>query len=220
MSRRFSDEPINLIRRIPTPEQLSAARPSKRSLGQVLLESGAACARGLAEAVASLTRWGRKAQATAADRTPSLELYSEESGQAPGQTPVEDRPPTVAACAGDRLPEEAHLRVETMPGSVSAQPTAAVQPEEMAELRAFLLAQQQDIARLSAQIHELKSLVLSQQQALLYLGKEMESGPLAVMTTGVASAPAKRNRPGREKQSVKDKTVGRKDAPATPSLSL
>jgi hypothetical protein len=218
MSRRFSDEPINLIRRIPTPEQLSAARPSKRSLGQVLLESGAACARGLAEAVASFTRWGRKAQATAADRTPSLEICSEESGHAPGQTSVEDRSPTGATCAGDQLPEEAQLRID--PAPVSARPAAAVQPEEMAELRAFLLAQQQDIARLSAQIHELKSLVLSQQQALLYLGKEMESGPLSAMTAGVASAPPKRTRPGREKQSVKDKTVGRKDAPATPSLSL
>ena len=32
MSRRFSDEPINLIHRIPTPEQLlEAARPSKRA---------------------------------------------------------------------------------------------------------------------------------------------------------------------------------------------
>ncbi|WP_053381891.1 hypothetical protein [Nitrospira moscoviensis] len=220
MSRRFSDEPINLIRRIPTPEQLSAARPSKRSLGQVLLESGAACARGLAEAVASFTRWGRKAQATPADRTPSLEICSEESGHAPGRAPVDDRSPTGATCAGDRLPEEAQLRIDPAPAPISAQPATAVQPEEMAELRAFLLAQQQDIARLSAQIHELKSLVLSQQQALLYLGKEMESGPLSAMTTGVASAPLKRNRPGREKQSVKDKALGRKDAPATPSLSL
>ncbi|MBH0177448.1 MAG: hypothetical protein HP491_06190 [Nitrospira sp.] len=42
MSRRFNDEPINLIRRIPSPEQLSSARPTKPSLGQKLMETGAA----------------------------------------------------------------------------------------------------------------------------------------------------------------------------------
>jgi hypothetical protein len=102
----------------------------------------------------------------------------------------------------------------------SVAPPAAVQPEEVAELRAYLFSQQQDIAHLSAQIQELKSLVVSQQQVLVYLGKELEGSSLSSMKAGVASAPAKRNRPVREKLVIKDKQVVQKDAPNPSSLSL
>ena len=59
MSRRYSDAPINLIARIPTPEQISAARPKQRSFSQLLVESGATCVRGIAELVAQCQRLGR-----------------------------------------------------------------------------------------------------------------------------------------------------------------
>ena len=98
----------------------------------------------------------------------------------------------------------------------------AIQGEEVAELRAYLLTQQQDIARLSAQLQELKSLVASQQQVLVYMGKDLEMNSLSPMTGGVASASGKRHRPAREKASMKDKTVPQKDLPKPkpPSLSL
>jgi hypothetical protein len=190
MSRRFSDEPINLIRRIPTPEQLSAARPSKRSFGQALKDTGAAWLRRCAEVVATCAGSGHPAQ----------ETLRESRAADDAAAPIMDGEPSpkraVAAQAG---------------------PTAAVQPEEVAELRAYILSQQHDIARLSAQLQELKSLVVSQQQVLVYRGKELEGAPTSM--TGVASGPAKRSRALREKSYIKEKAVLRKDT-QNPSLSL
>ena len=60
-SRRFSDAPINLIARIPTPEQISAARIEKRSFSENLKESGAICFRRVAEMVVQLGQLGRQA---------------------------------------------------------------------------------------------------------------------------------------------------------------
>ncbi len=202
MSRRFSDEPIQIIRRIPSPEQLSAARPVKRPLGQAIVETGARCIRGLADVVANLMR----------------------AGAAPAQQPLEAAPEHRSG-GPSTDPDMSGGVHDSAAGPVSAPPTAPleasrlnVQPEEIAELRAFLLAQQQDIARLSAQIHELKALVVSQQQVLVYLGQELESNAFA-SATGVAAGPGKRNRPARERP-AKEKSVPRKDSSASSSLTL
>ena len=56
MGRRFNDEPINLIRRIPSPEQLEAARPAKPTFGQLLSQKGAAFVRSAMEAFSSPTK--------------------------------------------------------------------------------------------------------------------------------------------------------------------
>jgi hypothetical protein len=216
MSRRFSDEPINLIHRIPTPEQLSAARPSKRSLAQVLMESGAACMRGVGELCAPLSRGLRLMQTTirSSSEAQAPDLGSmNESGSEPGHRETGHHGITrvQAGEAAQSPASDDALRSEVSPG---------VQPDEVAELRSYLLTQQHDIARLSAQVQELKSLVVSQQQVLVYLGKELEISSLTSITTGVASASAKRNRPLREKPSVKDKAVVRKDQSKPSSLSL
>ena len=223
MSRRFSDEPINLIHRIPTPEQLSAARPTNRSFSRALVESGAVCVRGLAEMFAQVRRLGRMAQTMIGVKTASPGRLDEHTNEpitgivecfdeGMKQTNVVDRqwPQVVAASYSER---------DVNPLQ-SVAPPAAVQPEEVAELRAYLLSQQQDIARLSEQIKELKSLVVSQQQVLAYLGKELEVSTLSPMTAGVASAPAKRNRSVRQSSGMKDKTVAQKDAPKSSSLSF
>lgn len=194
MSRRFSDEPIHIIRRIPSPEQLSAARPVKRPLGQAVLEAGARCFRGLADAVAKVMQMGAATPRPPLETAPEDSLRQQSRDAAPMNLPA---------------PAEA--------GSPSGS-GVTVQGDEIAELRAFLLAQQQDIARLSAQIHELKALVVSQQQVLVYLGQELESNAFAA-TTGVASGPGKRNRPARER-SAKEKPVPRKDSSASSSLTL
>ncbi len=202
MSRRFSDEPVKLIHRIPTPEQLSAARPAKRSWMEAVMDAVAACLRPVSGVIGWRTLGGQ-----------------------PSRPSPDDRPVPPAESTRTVVPEPSALtgRSEgivagtTRDGEPSAPSAPSVQPEEVAELRAYLLSQQQDLARLAAQLQELKSLVVSQQQVLIHLGKELEAG--SVRITGVASAPAKRNRAGRDKSPTKDKAGPRQDPPS-PSLSV
>ena len=201
MSRRFNDEPINLIQRIPSPEQLSSARPTKPSFGQKLMETGAAVARS------------------------AMELFAPPARQEPSVTaPSEAAMPQVLSGAHD-YPDhslDGELNVEhalsrqsqvVMPSVRQAtQATPSTAPtgnyvEEVAELRAYLLRQQQDIARLAEQVQELKSLVISQRQILAYLGKEIEASSLSRMTGSIASAVAKPNRPVRQKVVVKNSEI-------------
>ena len=65
-----------------------------------------------------------------------------------------------------------------------ASSSSVVQSEDVAELRACLVGQQDEIARLTSHIQELTSLVSSQQQVLLHLGKELETGAFSTMSTG------------------------------------
>lgn len=219
MSRRFSDEPINLIHRIPTPEQMSAVRPSKQSFGEMLVEAGAVCVRAVVQVFAQIMWSRRMAQTDVEAKTVSQDLLDGHVNEPIASTiehladgleqsdAVRQRAQTVATSYGEG---------DVNPPQSAAMP-AGVQQEEVAELRAYLLSQQQDIARLSAQIQELKSLVVSQQQVLGYLGRELEVRSLPPLTMGVASAPAKRNRPVRQKSGMKDKAVAQKDVP-NPSL--
>lgn len=234
MSRRFSDEPINLIDRIPSPEQISAARPSKRSFGQAIVETGAACVRGVAEVIDQFRRLGRIARTAVCGGARSSDSLL---GRTKARVVAGIR--TLASrCfrSYDRLAEWiANLDVTVQPVRpvspppsgmpAEAPPTGAamgpsVRHEELAELRTYLLTQQEDISRLSAQLQELKSLVASQQQVLVYLGKELESTQTqAPAVTAAASAPAKRNRVVREKPVAKEKTTPRKST-QKPSLNL
>jgi DNA-binding PucR family transcriptional regulator len=196
MSRRFSDEPINLIHRIPTPDQLlEAARPSKRSWGQAMMESVSAWAKSTLAAIRQRAGSGGVNYRTTAGSGASYD--------AGPKTHASER----SACPA----------VQSEPVHRAEVSGAAVQPEEVAELRAYILSQQQDIARLSAQLQEVKSMVLSQQQVLLYMGKELEAAPAPM--TGVASAPAKRSRALRDKPYSKEKAAPRQDL-QNPSLSL
>jgi hypothetical protein len=205
MSRRFNDQPVNLIWRIPSPEQLSAARPMKQSFGQKFMETGAAFIRSAKELFAPATRSepSSAAQAEAAAVSPDL----------PAEQHDHDNRSGAASSLEHVLPEPAPVVVPfvqnaTTPNS-SAAPTGT-QLEEVAELRAYLLSQQQDIARLAAQVQELKSLVISQRQVLVYLGKELEAGSVSRMTESIASAVAKRSRPVRQKPAVKASEIKEK----------
>lgn len=219
MSRRFSDEPINLIHRIPSPEQMSAARPSKRSFGQMLVESGAVCVRAVTELFAQVTRSGRMAHGAKIASQGCLDEHTNEliigtlEHLEEGLDQSDVVQPRIQADASP------YSEGAVNPPKSAAMPTG-VQPEEVAELRAYLLSQQQDIARLSVQIQELKSLVVSQQQVLGYLGRELDVRSLSPLTVGAASAPAKRNRPVRQKLGMKDKAAAQKDVPKPSSLSF
>lgn len=223
MARRFSDEPINLIHRIPTPEQLASARPVKRSFGHAIVERAATYVRTATEVITRVIRMPRGPQSKV-----GLDDPSETSRDELAHEPAPERldPP---ASTGGKESEGCGQRVAAVTASTSQEGAAAassasiqtvVQPEEVAELRAFLLAQQQDIARLSAQIQELKGLVVSQQQVLVYLGKELEAGSLSPLTGGVAAGAPKRGRPVRQKPMMKDRAVVQKEDSKRSSLGL
>jgi len=247
MSRRFSDEPINLIDRIPSRAQISAARPSKREWGRVLVESGAACIRGIAEAAAHVRRlwravhtvsnesldsrksWPARAQEGAA-RARRLAVDAKARFMTGSRTAAErafhayERLAEWIANLDTTMPPVAHPR-SLQPGgspetarSLTVEAKLSARNPELAELKASILAQQQELAHMSAQLQELKALVVSQQQVLVFLGKELDT-TRASSETAVASAPPKRARVVRTKPTVKEKKSPQKGA-SRPSLNL
>lgn len=190
MAPRFNKEPINLIHRIPSQKQIDEARPVPAPYGQLLLDAGTACWRKMVELFAYVTRYedegsprNRKPLALP-DRTmehatvPQDAVHRNGKG---GQEAVQ--------------PSEAKVTILQKP----AQAPTLVQSEEVAELRAFLVGQQDEIARLTSHIQELTSLVSSQQQVLVHLGEELEAGAFSTTSTGTAAASVKRSRIGRKK---------------------
>ncbi|MBH0196585.1 MAG: hypothetical protein HP494_13575 [Nitrospira sp.] len=197
MSRRFNDEPINLIRRIPSPEQLSSARPTKPSLGQKLMETGAAVARSAMELFA------QPARQESSETVPAEEAVSHTVPEAQDH---HDHSLAEESDVEHAVPQQTQVVmpfVQQPTESTSSSAQAGTHVEEVAELRVYLLRQQQDIARLAEQVQELKSVVVSQRQMLAYLGKELESSSLSRMTGSIASAVAKPNRSVRQKGMVK-----------------
>ncbi len=209
MGRRFNDDPINLIRRIPSPEQLEAARPTKPTFGQLLSQKGAAFVRSAMQAF------------SAPPRTEGQPDSQDDHGASHGQTNAE---PSCLATEVQCRPDEGwerHVQPDFRDLEDLSQP-AAVTPsapqalsgvsyeEEIGELRTFLLRQQQDIVRLAAQIQELKAIVHSQQQVLLCLEKESEVTSTPFSEERVASAVTK----GNTLIQIRQKPVGRKKAMA------
>ncbi len=197
MSRRFNDEPINLIQRIPSPEQLSSARPTKPSLGQKMMETGAAVARSAMELFALPAR-----------QEPSATVPTEAAMPCAVPEEPDHRDHSLAGESNveHALPHQTQVVMPFVQQATHSTPSAALtghHVEEVAELRGYLLRQQQDIARLAEQVQELKSLVISQRQILAYLGKELEASSLSRMTGSIASAVAKPNRPVRQKAVAK-----------------
>jgi hypothetical protein len=210
MSRRFSNEPINLIRRIPSPEQLDAARSVKRPVGGKLGETAASFARSVGELLSHIG-----SQRTAADSVESHAAPQEEQEEM-DELPVEVSGAECEPCDPAmgieesqrlRLPETAQVEIQKKQADHALAERPSIQPDELAELRGYLLRQQHDIARLAAQIQELKSLVLSQRQIIEYLGKELEIGPELLMAEGMISAGTKQNRSPRPKPILHEKEV-------------
>ncbi len=233
MSRRYSDQPINLIARIPSPAQMSAARPKQRSFIQLVMESGATCARGIADMVAQFHRLGRSIGAPITNR---------QAGKAslnPVAEPAASRSQPVAEkvyLSDDRLARWNALLDATVPHIESdeqgrepihapaARPMAHVAEsrplDEVLALRSELLAHQQEVARLSVQLQELKSMVGSQQQVLAYLGQELEAQQLPIaMAAAHAASSAKKARVMRAKSVGKELSASRKVS-REPSLNL
>lgn len=233
MSRRYSDQPINLIARIPSPEQMSAARPKQQSFSQGVMEVGAACVRGIAGVIAQLHRWGRAIGALLRDRSAGNVSHDQAGG--PGVAmpqPVTDKVylsdarlaqwnalldatvPRSESAERDLAPSSSQVH-RTMAGTVESRPV-----DEVLALRKELLAHQQEVARLSAQLQELKSLVGSQQQVLVYLGQELEAQQMPItMAAAQASPAAKKARVARAKSLGKAPAASR-NISREPSLNL
>ncbi len=226
MSRRYSDQPINLIARIPSPEQMSAARPKQRSIIQLVMESGATCARGIADMVAQLHRLGRSTGAPM-KRQPAGPVSLDQSS---GPEGVKPQPATgTVYLSDDRLARWNALLDATVPHIESAErlpesiPFQAVTPaprDEVVALRLELLAHQQEVARLSVQLQELKAMVGSQQQVLVYIGQELEAQQQPMAMAAAQAAPsAKKSRVMRAKSGGKELSASRKVS-REPSLNL
>ena len=192
MAPRFNKEPSNLIHRIPSQKQIDEARPVPAPYGQLLLDAGAACWRKMVDLFAYVTRYEdetspriRKPLALPDRTMEHTTIQQDHLRPNVGGEPVQ----------GAENPRAAKVTILQKP--VHA-PTL-VKSEEVAELRAFLVGQQDEIARLTSHIQELTSLVSSQQQVLVHLGKELEAGAFSTTSTSTAAASVKRNRIGRKK---------------------
>ncbi|MDF0664838.1 MAG: hypothetical protein P0119_02055 [Nitrospira sp.] len=190
MAPRFNKEPINLIHRIPSQKQIDEARPVPAPYGQLLLDAGAVCWRKVVELFAYVTRY--EDEATSRVRKPLALPDRTIERAAIRQADVQQN---------GKLVQEANHQPEATVTILQkpAQAPTLVQSEEVAELRACLVGQQDEIARLTSHIQELTSLVSSQQQVLVHLGEELEAGTFSTTTTGTAAATVKRNRIGRKK---------------------
>lgn len=191
MAPRFNKEPINLIHRIPSQKQIDEARPVPAPYGQLLLDAGAACWRKVVDLFAYVTRYEDEAHQRVRkplalpDRTMEhATIHHDDDIQQNGKRVQEAESQSATKVTILRKPVQA--------------PTL-VQSEEVAELRSFLVGQQDEIARLTSHIQELTSLVSSQQQVLVHLGKELEVGAFSTTSNGTAAASIKRSRIGRRK---------------------
>jgi hypothetical protein len=192
MAPRFNKEPINLIHRIPSQKQIDEARPVPAPYGQILLNAGTACWRKIVDLFAYVTRYED-------ETSPRIRKPLALPDRTMEHTTIQQdhlRP----NLGGEPIQEAENPRAATV--TILQKPAQAptlVQSEEVAELRSFLVGQQDEIARLTSHIQELTSLVSSQQQVLVHLGKELEAGSFSTTSTSTAAASVKRNRIGRKK---------------------
>lgn len=236
MSRRYSDAPINLIARIPTPEQISAVRNRKRSFGEQVKESVATSFRRMAERAqqmgSTVTSFfnGKKAEEVyrpQADEPILDELVPVESPSAVSSESLDlvlggmdesqsVRPLDASAVPVPHPPVTVAFTVPE-PGEPVPEPVSL---EEVAALRTELITQRMEVARLSAQLQELKSMVGSQQQVLMYLGQEMETQQMPILAAAALASPRpKKPRVARAKSSTTAASGSRK-ASQKPALNL
>jgi hypothetical protein len=222
MGRRFNDGPINLIHRIPSPEQLDAARPAKPTFAQMLSQKGAAFVRSAMEAFSSPPTTERQPDLQD-DLSASHDQFFDEA-RSDRALESECRPNE----GWDRIVQpHAQQRADRSRSAEAALSASRSVPgvsyeEEIGELRTFLLRQQQDIVRLAAQIQELKAIVQSQQQVLLCLEQESGVTSAPFRAERVASAVTKGNTliRIRQKPVANEKAMAQQDTPSRASLNL
>jgi hypothetical protein len=198
MAPRFNKEPINLIHRIPSQKQIDEARPVTPPYGQMLLDAGAACWRKIVDLFAYVTRY----EDEVSPRLHKPLALPDRTMEHPAVQEDHVRPHSVGTNEVREADTSPAPTVTILQKPATGQPF--VHFEEVAELRACLIGQQDEIARLTSHIQELTSLVTSQQQVLVHLGKELEAGAFSTISTGTASASFKRSRIGRKKPTASE----------------
>lgn len=221
MGRRFNDEPINLICRIPSPKQLDEARPAKPTIGQMLTQKGAAFFRSAIDAFSFPPKAERQPDSQDSHGASHDQLNEERSCLAPES----EYPPNQVSERNGQAHDQCMAAHSQSDDAAIAPPQfePGVSPEEeIGELRTFLLRQQQDIVGLAAQIQELKAMVQSQQQVILCLMKESEVTPAPFTEERVVSAVTKGDTliRIRQKPVVKEKAKAEKGNPTRASLNL
>jgi hypothetical protein len=221
MSQRFNKEPINLIHRIPSQKQIEDARPVPPPYGQFLLDAGAACWRKIVDLFTNMIRYEDDKSSSVRSTVHSLGDQIDSAGMqgATEQGHMTERRATTVVEGYAQEADGVLVDQKPMAQQTAATP-AFVHPEEVAELRAFLLRQQEDISRLSTQIQELTSLVSSQQQVLVHLGQELEAGTFSVTVGGNAASSVKRSRIVRKRPGIKESQPIPHQESEGPSLNL
>lgn len=220
MAQRFNKEPINLIHRIPSQKQIDEARPVPTPYGQLFLEVTTKCWRKTMEFLARVTRYEEETTSSG-----QVKQVSQDSRAASTTAQAAAQSDQVVEVVNSETAVAAKLQ-EVDPPAVQegtllhqgATPTV-VQPEVIAELRSFLIKQQEQIAHLSNEIAQLKSLVVSQQQVLVHLGQELEADTFPTVATGMGPNPAKRGRIARKNPTTKEKPLPPQE-PESQSLNL
>ncbi len=196
MPPRFNKEPINLIHRIPSQKQIDEARPVPPAYGQVLLQAGALC---LSKVRNLFTHVVRYVGDTSARVRKPLALPDWTKERIETGERFRDAGTARMNVIEERTPVGEH---SLAPNVTILQNPSPVQSKDVDELRACLVGQQDEIARLTSHIQELTSLVSAQQQVLVHLGKELETGEFSTASNGTAAATIKRNRVGRKKPTI------------------
>lgn len=231
MPRRYNEAPVNLIQILPSKEKNSMSNPLIPSVTRLLLEATAAGIRGLAELA---TRGTKRIQIAAADLMRSTRELMEKGNQWVGWVIVRSRrirhglaqvgakskqwmaAVWVRACA--RISKALHEVTKPRPQHRKLVAMMRNEPQgEVANLRAQLLAQQQELAQVASQMMQLKALTMSQEQVLLYLGKELDAMQMPV---GRVEAVAPKKNVSRVKKSAKAKRVAPSQPAQKPSISL
>ncbi|MCP9455269.1 MAG: hypothetical protein NNA18_04055 [Nitrospira sp.] len=224
MPHRSSDEPLCVIRRIPPPDQMEAVRSGTRPLGERLGKAVISLGRLIAQRFLSssiphpahVSREGSHNECRGGPDDVLHDVVAESEtvvGQTSQGAEAEGRNMVNDNNTSDSMRERGEGE-ETSGANLPAEPAlvcSVVQPEEVAELRVFLLQQQQDIVRLASQIQELRSLVMAQQRMIAQLTETTYPHAVSLRPGGPPAAQSPSGRQGRPKAPKAEKMAAAKN---------
>ncbi len=234
MARRFSDDPVNLIQILPSRGKVTTSNPLRPSFSRFALEAGATVARSLAHV---LMLWSKSLRVVRVDVDRQVKDLRQgvDRGVAWVAASLRRARRWIAHSTNDakdwgkRTWHE--MRTPVYPPAPAVEPSSntnrglvsviqCATPEvtsELGQLRAHVVTQEQDLARLTSQVMELRALAMSQQQVLLYLGKELDAMQMPVVR--VEAVPLKKIA-RRAKKSAKAKHVAQSRGVQKASITL
>ena len=165
MPPRFNKEPINLIHRIPSQKQIDEARPVPPAYGQVLLQAGAICLSKVRNFFSNVVQYVGETSARVRRKPLALPDWTKERFE------------TIERVGRQGAGHTQVAATSMAPNVTILQTPTPVQSGEVADLRACLVGQQDEIARLTSHIQELTSLVSAQRRSQSSRAGSPESNP-------------------------------------------